>query len=33
MRKMEGRMRQVEFVALAIGALVLLVLFAISRFR
>jgi hypothetical protein len=32
MRRMEDRVRQIELVALAVGALVLLVLFAISRF-
>jgi hypothetical protein len=32
MRRMEDRVRQIELVALAVGAVVLLVLFAISRF-
>jgi hypothetical protein len=31
MRRMEDRVRRIELVALAVGALVLLVLFAISR--
>ena len=33
MRRMEDRMRKVELVALAAGALILLILFFISRFR
>jgi hypothetical protein len=32
-RKLEDRVRQIELVALAVGALILLVLLAISRFR
>ena len=33
MRRMEDRVRKIELIALAVGAVVLLVLFAVSRFR